>query len=186
MFKMENTYFIPMKRLSVSLDDNTDSLITKLSLRHNVSKAEIVRRCVCCYSTIEDVMPIPSIDIIKVYIDYLSKGEHVILDVAHWKSIFSEIGAGSKNFWDEVYKIGKSHREEYYDKGLRDIKQILEYVEKTNWYKLNVDSKESYTLILAASESGTFIKTFFEGFFDEYPRKVDIVETKKKIRINVR
>jgi len=35
--------------------------------------------------------------------------EHVIVDIAHWKAIFSEIGEDSEEFWDEVYKIGEEH-----------------------------------------------------------------------------
>jgi len=63
---------------------------------------------------------------------------------------------------------------------------FLEYVEKTNWYKLNIDSKQSFTLVLATLESTKFIKTFFEGFFSKYPQRVEITEEYMKLRINAR
>jgi len=126
-----------------------------------------------------------SVDNILTYIDYLGNKEHLILDIAHWKSIFIEIGDGSKKFWDDIYKTGDFHRKEYFDKGIRDIQQILQYIEKANWFTLKEDSKNSYTLILAISESVRFIKTFFEGFFSNYPQKVEITEENMKIRINV-
>ena len=62
---------------------------------------------------------------------------------------------------------------------------MLEHVEKTNWYKLNVDSEDSYTLILTVSEASKFVYTFLSGFLKGYPRKVEISEEGKKIRIRV-
>ena len=111
--------------------------------------------------------------------------EHVIVDIAHWKSIFKEIGSGSTQFWKEVYDIGTEHWKEYYDKGIRNVQDTLRYVEKTNWYKLNEDSENSYTLILTVSGASKFVATFFQGFFSRYPRKVEIREDYKKIRIRV-
>jgi hypothetical protein len=106
--------------------------------------------------------------------------EHVIVDIAHWKAIFSEICNGSEEFWSTVYKIGEEHLKEFQDKGLREAKQILEHIEKKNWYRLSVDSEYSYTLILTVSESGKFVKTFFEGIFKNYPRRVEIIKEHKK------
>jgi len=58
-----------------------------------------------------------------------------------------------------------------FDKGIREFEQILEYLEKTNWYKLNTDSQQSFTLVSAVLESTKFIKTFLEGLFSKYPQK---------------
>jgi len=57
----------------------------------------------------------------------------------------------------------------------------LEHVEKTNWYKLSVDSGDCYTLILTVTEAGKFVFNFFSGFFKNYPRKVEISDEGKKI-----
>jgi len=133
----------------------------------------------------EEVIEKTSVENILTYTDYLANSEHLILDIAHWKSIFTEIGEGSKKFWDEIYKTGDFHRKEYFDKGIRDVRQILKYIEKTNWYNLKEDSKNSFTLVLATSESQRFIKTFFDGFFSKYPQKVELTEEYMKIRVNV-
>jgi len=119
------------------------------------------------------------------YIDFLAKGEHTICDVDHWKCLFEEIGEGSKKFWDEVYRIGEMHRDEYADKGLKSVGDILEYVEKTNWYRLSIDSENSFTLILTVPQSRRFVRTFFEGLFRPL-QNVDITDTYGKIRINIR
>ncbi|MCJ7697706.1 MAG: hypothetical protein MUO73_05195 [Thermoplasmata archaeon] len=84
-----------------------------------------------------------------------------------------------------MWKIGDFHRKEYSDKGIHEPEHILKYMEKTNWYTLKQDSKNNFTLVLAVSESARFIKIFFEGFFSNYPRKVDIQEEFMKIRINL-
>ena len=172
-----------MERLSISLDEESLAILKKYLSKYKGSKANLLRRALQCLKICEEMQEKAPREYIQAYVDYLAKMEHVIVDIAHWKAIFSEIGEGSNKFWDEVYKIGDAHREEFYDKGLRDIRQILEYIEKTNWYRLSVDSKDSYTLILVASEASKFVKTFFEGFFKNYPGKVEISEEYKKIRI---
>ncbi len=41
---------------------------------------------------------------------------------------------------------------------------------------MNADSENSFTLILAVSETAKFVKMFFDGVFKNYPKKVEIVE----------
>ena len=175
-----------MERLSVSLDDKSVKLIKKYENKYETSKAAIIRKALICMDTVEENTQNVSLETIEKYVDYLATMEHIILDIAHWESVWNEIGEGSEKFWNEVYEVGMDHRVEYYDKGIREIKDVLEHVEKTNWYQLNVDSEDCFTLILAVSGSSKFVKTFFDGFFDEWAQKVEITNGKKKLRINVR
>ena len=174
-----------MERLSVSLDDESLAIIGKYLEKYKGSKANLLRKALQCLRLTEETQEKAPFEFIRAYIDFLAKMEHVVVDISHWKAIFSEIGEGSETFWNEVFKIGEEHLKEFYDKGLREIKQILEHIEKKNWYKLNVDSEYSYTLILTVSEAGRFIKTFLEGIFKNYPRKLELCEEHKKIRIRV-
>jgi hypothetical protein len=174
-----------MARLSVSLNDKSLAIIQKYLTKYDTSQADIIRRALYWMDIIEETTEKVSVESILTYVDYLANSEHLILDIAHWRAIFIEIGDGSKKFWDNVYKTGDFHRKEYFDKGIRDIRQILKYVEKTNWYTLKEDSKNSFTLVLAIPESSRFIKTFFDGFFSNYPQKVEIAEEYMKLRINV-
>ena len=175
-----------MERLSVSLDEESLSIIEKYLPKYRGSKADIIRRALQYLKEYEETQEKTPLTTIRIYIEYLAQMEHVIVDIAHWKAIFSEIGEGSEEFWDEVYKIGEEHRKEYSDRGIKNIQKVLEYIEKTNWFKLNVDSEYSFTLILTVSEAGRFVKTFLEGFFKNYSRDVEIVGEHKKIRINIR
>jgi hypothetical protein len=176
---------ISMDRLSVSLNEKSLAIIQKYLKKYDTTQADIIRRALTYMDIFEEATDKTPLENILVYVDYLADGEHIILDIAHWKSIFIEIGDGSKKFWDAIYRSGDFHRKEYFDKGIRDVSHILRYIEKTNWYNLKEDSKNSFTLVLAIYESSRFIKTFFEGFFSNYPQKVDIVEEYMKIRINI-
>jgi hypothetical protein len=176
-----------VKRLSVALDEKSDELINSYLSKYNVSKSEIIRRAIKCLKfEDENVKGRTTLQDLTAYIDFLSNMEHVIVDVAHWKAIFLEISENSEKFWNEVSKIGEQHLDEFYDKGKKDVRGILEFVEKTNWYKLSIDSENCYTLILIVSESSKFVKKFFEGLFKNYPRKVEISEDYKKLRIRLK
>jgi len=173
------------ERLSVSLNGESSEIIKKYLPKYKGSKADLIRKSLVYLDKCEKIQKNVDFETIEAYIDYLAKLEHVIVDISHWKVIFNKIGEGSNQFWDEIYRIGEEHRKEYYDKGIRNIRKVLEHVEKTNWYKLSVDSEDCYTLILTATEAGKFVFYFFSGFFKNYPRKVEISDEGKKIRIRV-
>jgi len=174
-----------MKRVCANFDDESLGILEEYLVKYGGSTANLLRRSLQCLKNYEEAQEKTSWDNIVAYIDYLAKLEHVIVDIAHWKAIFSEIGEGSEKFWDNVYKIGEEHLREFKDKGLEDVESILEYVENKNWYKLSIDSENNFTLILAVSEASKFVKTFFEGLFKNYPKKVEVIEEFKKVRIRV-
>jgi len=174
-----------VERLSISLNNESSNIIKKYLPKYKGSKADLIRRALIYLDKYEGIQNNISLEIIETYIDYLGKMEHVIVDISHWKAIFNEIGEGSDCFWDEVYRIGEDHRKEYYDKGIKNIRKILEFIEKTNWYKLKVDSEDYFTLILTVSEASKFITSFLSGLFKNYPRKVEVIEEGKKIRVRV-
>lgn len=175
-----------MKRICAKFDDEALAILEKYQTKYKGSTANLLRRALQCLKICEEMQEKAPREYIKAYIDYLAKMEHVIVDIAHWKVIFSEIGEGSEKFWNEIHTIGEEHLKEYQDKGLKTVKQMLEYVEKTNWYRLSVDSENSFTLILTVSEASKFVKIFFEGLFENYPRRVEFIEEFKKIRIRVK
>ena len=137
-----------MKRLCAYFDDESTAIIEKYEKKYGGSTAAILRKALQCLKNNEEAQEKTSWENIIAYVDFLANMEHVILDIAHWKLIFTEIGKGSEKFWEEMRRIGEEHTKEYYDKGLKNIKDILEYVEKTNWYRLSIDSDTSFTLIL--------------------------------------
>jgi hypothetical protein len=174
-----------MRRVCASLDDESLAIIEKYLPKYKCSRANLIRKALRCLEDCEEVQENAPLDKIMIYIDYLVKLEHVILDIADGKAIFSEIGEGSEEFWDKIHRIGEEHLKEYQDKGLRTVEQMLKYVENTNWYQLSVDTENKFTLILTVSEASRFVKTFFKGLFKNYPRNVEVIEEFKKIRIRI-
>ena len=121
-----------MRRLCAYFDDESLEIIDKYIEKYKGSTASLLRKALLCLKSHEEAEEKVSWESIIAYVDFLAKKEHVIVDIAHWKAIFSEIHEDSEVFWEEVYKIGEEHLNEYYDKGLKNIRDILEYVEKTN------------------------------------------------------
>jgi hypothetical protein len=167
------------------LDEESVRLLEKFEARSGTSKADVFRKALRSMEIVHEATETVSFPTIKEYIDCLAKMDSVILDVSNWESIWTEIGEGSERFWKQVWDIGKETRCEYNGKGVKDIRDILEHFEKKNWYRLNVGSENSYTLILTVSGSSRFVRTFFEGFFDGYKPKANIREGYKKLRIDI-
>ena len=174
-----------MERLTISLDSESTAIVNQHLKLYHGSKADIIRRALHCLQEIEQLEQRTHMKTIRIYLDYLANMEHIIVDIALWKAIFNELKNASDEFYDEVFHIGQEHQKDFFDSGRKDIKTILEFIEKTNVFKLNIDSENSYTLILTVSEASKFLKTFFQGFFKNYPRDVEITEEYKKIRIRV-
>lgn len=171
------------QRLSVSLDEESADLVKNFQEKFDCSKAEVIRKSLK-YLKIANKAE-NSLSQLNAYLDFLLKGEHVIVDKEHWRAFFEEIGEGSEKFWNQMKEVGKEHREGYRDKGMKDVEDILRYVEKTNWYSLNKDSDESFTLILRERASKKFVKKFLESLFDESPKDVELQDIRGKIRARI-
>ncbi|MFP4117098.1 MAG: ribbon-helix-helix protein, CopG family [Candidatus Aenigmatarchaeota archaeon] len=171
------------RRLSVSLDEESAEKLESLKKEMDCSKARVIREALKHLYAVEEFGS--SLEAVETYLDFLAKDEHVIVDVDHWNSLFEEIGEGSEEFWEEVEDIGEQHWDEYYDKGLRTVSDILEYVEKTNWYRLNRNSEKDFTLVIKVEKSKKFVKKFLESLFRASPHEVRIFEGRRKLRLNV-
>lgn len=174
-----------MERLTIALDKQSESIIQEFTEEYNLSKTEVMRKALKTLVEQKKLDKICNINTIQVYCEFLVNKDHIILDIDHWDAFFKEIGKGSEQFWKEVYDIGVEHQKEYHNKGLREVKEILEFIEKTNWYILNKDSENSFTLILNLSVSGKFVEKFFQGFFKNHPQAVKIERGTRKIRVTI-
>jgi hypothetical protein len=91
----------------------------------------------------------------------------MILDIEHWRVIFSEIEKiEDNNFWKHMEEIGLSHAFQYKMKGLDSIDKILRYVERANWYEIKEEGEGIYTLILNDLKIKKFVKLFLEKVFE--------------------
>lgn len=176
---------IVVDRLTISLDKKSEAVIELFSEQCNLSKTAVIRKALDSLVQQEKLKKTCNTERLHAYCEFLENKDHIILDVDHWDVFFEEIGKGSDQFWNNVFEIGVEHQSEYHNKGLRKVKEILEFVEKTNWYILNEDSDTSFTLILNLSISGKFVEYFFKGFFKNHPQNVKIERGSRKIRVTI-
>ncbi len=172
------------KRLSISLDKKSAELIDELQEKFNSSKAEVIRKSLRYLKVGEEAGGV-GLSTISAYLDFLAKGEHIIIDTEHWRILLGEIGEEKGKFWKKAKKIGKQHWEIYSDKGFKTVEEILEHVEKANWYELSKDSEKGFTLVLRVQESQEFVKVFIESLFKASPHDVDISEGYGKLRVRI-
>ncbi|MCS7121415.1 MAG: ribbon-helix-helix protein, CopG family [Archaeoglobaceae archaeon] len=164
-----------VERISLSLDKVTKDKLDKLVKDTGKSASQVVRELIDLgYEILTSKIDTESI---KVWADYLAKGQHIILDIEHWRVIFSEIEkVNNEGFWKQMEEIGLSHAVQYKLKGLDTVEKILRYVEKTNWYEIKVENEGIYTLILNDLKIKKFVKIFLEKVFEGQKLKVDIKE----------
>ena len=172
-----------MERLTIALDEDSNNIIQKFIEEKNISKSSVIRLALQSLVKQSKLEKLCSIEQLYVYSLFLVNNDHIILDVDHWDVFFKEIGDGSDSFWNGVYDVGVEHQKEYHNKGLREVHDILTFIEKTNWYRLNQDSENSYTLVLNVLASGKFVEYFFKGFFRDFPQKVQVKRGGRKISI---
>jgi hypothetical protein len=153
------------ERLSISVDNVTKKKLDEMKRKKNKSSSEIVRELINFgYELMKTDVDTESI---QIWIDYLAKRQHMILDIEHWRVIFSEIEKiEDNNFWKHMEEIGLSHAFQYKMKGLDSIDKILRYVERANWYEIKEEGEGIYTLILNDLKIKKFVKLFLEKVFE--------------------
>ena len=115
LLKKGSTLLRLMERLTISLDPESNAIVNQHLEKYHGSKADIIRKALHYLQQIEQLEQRTSIKTIRIYLDYLANMEHIIVDIALWKAIFSEIQEGSENFYEEVYHIGEEHQKDFFD-----------------------------------------------------------------------
>ncbi|MET1124205.1 MAG: ribbon-helix-helix protein, CopG family [Archaeoglobaceae archaeon] len=164
-----------VERISISLDDRSKRKLEEIKKITGKSVSEIVRDLINLgYEILKNEV---STEALKAWVDYLAKRQHMILDIEHWRVIFSEIEKiDAEDFWKQMEEIGSSHAVQYYMKGLNTVDKILKYVEKANWYEIKDEGEGIYTLILNDLKIKRFVKTFLEKVFEGQHLDVEIKE----------
>uniref|UniRef100_A0A7J2TJH6 CopG family transcriptional regulator n=1 Tax=Archaeoglobus fulgidus TaxID=2234 RepID=A0A7J2TJH6_ARCFL len=171
-----------VERLSVALDEKTKDKLKKMMEMSKKSASEIVRELI----NLGYELMIYDVDLesLRVWIDYLAKRQHMILDIEHWRVIFSEIEKlNNENFWRIMEEIGLGHAKQYKLKGLDTVEKILKYVEKANWYEIKIENDKTYTLVLNDLKIKRFVKTFLEKVFEGQGIKARVEEGFGKLMV---
>lgn len=176
-----------MKRLCISLDDETYKTIEKLQKVSKTSKADVIRKVINNFDEQKKLFKDVDSDTMLIYLDYLLSGEHVILDIDLLCAIFESLENSERDFWDKVRESGEAHATQYYMKGMKTLQDILYYLSKTNFFRLKVESPNYFTLILFSPNNiaKKFLKVFIEGILKNQMIHAQISESKDKLTIHI-
>jgi hypothetical protein len=164
-----------VERLSVSIDVLTKKKLDELKERKGKNVSEIIRDLINL--GYELMKADADLDALRAWIDYLAKRQHMILDIEHWRVIFSEIEKiDNSEFWKQMEEIGLSHAFQYKMKGLDSVEKIIKYVEKANWYEIKDEGNGVYTLILNDLKIKKFVRVFLEKVFEGQGLNAEIKE----------
>ncbi len=124
---------------------------------------------------------------VYTYIDMLLSGEHIILDVDHWLLFLDLIETSSEKerFWDRCRRIARAHAEQLRCK-INSARDLLERLETCNFFRLNENSENEFTLVLLSEAPKKFIRIFLEEFFSVMGMRAEIREDLAKLRISIR
>lgn len=164
-----------VERLSISLDKTSKEKLDKIVKETGKNTSQIIRDLI----DFGYEMLITGVDLesLRTWVDYLAKRQHMILDVEHWRVIFSEVEKiNNTDFWGQMEEIGLSHAVQYKLKGLDTVEKILKYVERANWFEVKIEKEGVYTLILNDPKIKRFVKTFLENVFRGQRIKAEISE----------
>ena len=176
-------------RITIALDDNTCKLLKELEKESAGSRSELIRTAIKFYHKFKKVLDSSNNGVatrVNTYLDLLSHGEHIILDVDHYLSFLKFIeNSPDKELFSDINKsIGKAHAEEF-SQGLEisTVQKVVERLEACNFFKIVQDSSNRYTLLLGSDIQKNFIKTFLEEVLNGMGFKVQIKEGFSKLKI---
>jgi hypothetical protein len=174
-------------RITVAFDANTAGLLEKISKEAQLSQSEIMRRAIKFYDENKVIIDPNVKRKVRLYLEMLSKGEHVILDVDHWLVFLSlaETCENSEKFWNQHRQIAKLHSEQLGAK-VRTAEEILLRLETCNFFRLIKVSEKDFTLVLGSDLPKKFIKMFLEEYFSAMGIKAEIKDNLAKLRITVK
>jgi hypothetical protein len=169
-------------RVTIALDKATAELFERLKNEERASQSGLIRRALRFYAEYKDMMEGKD-ERINTYVDMLTEGEHLIIDLDHWL-LFMKYLEGVEEFWEDHREIARAHGEQLPGK-TRTPEDLLKRLEACNFYKLKKDSDDEYTLMLGSERNIRFIKVFLEEVLEGMGHKADIKEDLTKLRVKI-
>ena len=136
-----------MRRLSISLDEETFKLVEKMQEDTKTSKADVLRMLIRTYHEQNGIFKGHDTETILIYLDYLGAGESVILDVDLFSALMEEVADPTEDFLETVRQSGREHGAQYRKKGMKNLQDILFYMSKSNLFRMKKISPDFYALI---------------------------------------
>lgn len=176
-------------RITIALDDQTSNILDELKVNISGSQSGLIRKAIKFYYRFNKVFHQWENGMerkLKTYIELLSQGENIILDIDHYLSIlkFIEESPEQDKFWKINKNIGKALAKEYYENlNILTIKNVIEHLETCNLFKILYESTNKFTLLLGSDIQRNFVKIFLEEILKEMGFNVIINEGFSKLII---
>ncbi len=171
-------------RVTVNLDPHSLEVLEDIGTELNISKSEVVRRSLDYYAVVlkkGDLSP----EKLESVLDLRLRPDKLLFDIGIFQAFLDEIGDGSEELDNEMREIGEDFYTEYCAIGLGKPMECLKRMERTNLFKLIVESENDFTIVPALPGMKKYLKIFLEGFFGPSPLNVRLTIAKRKIRLNV-
>ncbi len=174
------------ERITIAMDEETFELFKKMKEELKLSQSGLMREALKFYSKHRTLFESVEDEKVHTYVEMLSAGEHLILDIDHWLLFldFIESHPEKEKFRESHGEICRSHAEQFKHKFYR-AEHILKRLETCNFFKLSRASKNEFTLVLGSDVPKKFVKTELEEIFACMGFHVDIKEDFAKIRVKV-
>lgn len=176
----------PPERVTIAMDEDTFQIFKRMKDESKVSQSELMREALKFYCKYRTLFEHVDAEKVRTYIEMLSTGEHIIMDIDHWLLFlnFIESHPDNEKFWKSHKAICEAHAEEFEHKLYR-AEGILKRLEACNLFKLREDSENAFNLVLGPDITRRFIKTELEEIFGGMGLKVEIKEDLAKLRVRV-
>jgi len=172
-----------IRRISVALDSATYNILQELASEKNTTVSDIVRSAIDTYYEFTNNSNM-DVDKLMKYGELIYGGENVIVDIELWACILDVVNEKSSDkIWGQIKRIGTEYGIQFKNRGLKDVEEILNYLEMVNWFRLKTNGSQNYTLILRTRNVEKILKVFLENMFDAMGIHIDIVEGLRKLII---
>jgi len=173
------------QRITVALDNGAGEVFRNLETEFR-SKSELFRRALHFYSEHRKVLGEHGVEKIQIWIDALSKGEYVILDLDYWILFlkFVEKSPYKDEFRESCKAVGRSFASRLSSE-IHSVEEFLKRVEACNFYRLNKIAEDEFVLIPNSDFGKMFIKNFIYDVLTEMGYKIKIDENMSRLRVRV-
>jgi len=175
-------------RTTIAFDEETAEIFERLK-EEKLSQSEIVRNALKFYYFFKEFEGY-DMEKLKVYVEMLAEGEHVILDLDHLVILLDIVEKHKdERFWELHREIARNHAEQFSE---MEVEDILRRLEACNFFRLGKSGKghggryKEYVLVFGRDHIKKFMAVFLEEVLKGLNRKFEVKEDLTKIRIRVK
>ena len=171
-------------RVTVAFDEATAKLLDKFCNETGLSQSEIMRRALKGYGQNRQLEDPATAKRVQMYMELLTKGEHVILDIDHWLVFLRLIDSSpeKERFWVEHREIAREHAEQLKNT-VNGGEELLMRLETCNFFRLTKNGQRDFTLVLLSEHSKDFVRVFLEEYFLAMGIRAEIKQNFTKLRV---